>query len=55
MATNWDKVAGISSITGTVQGMIGSYYAAETEKFKYKSMALGYEHKKIWLKLIAVC
>ena len=46
MATDWDKVGGISSITGTVQGMIGSYYAAETEKFKYKSMALGYEHKK---------
>mgnify|MGYP005676899077 FL=1 len=30
MATDWDKVGGISSITGTVQGMIGSYYAAET-------------------------
>ena len=51
MATDWDKVAGISSITGTVQGMIGSYYAAETEKFKYKSMALGYEHKKDMAKI----
>ena len=38
MATDWDKVAGISSITGTVQGMIGSYYAASTEKYKYKSI-----------------
>ena len=51
MATDWDKVGGISSITGTVQGMIGSYYAAETEKFKYKSMALGYEHKKDMAKI----
>ena len=42
MATDWNKVGGISSITGTVQGMICSYYAAETEKYKYKSMALGY-------------
>ena len=46
MATDWDKVGGIASITGTVQGMIGSYYAAETEKYKYRSMALNYEHKK---------
>lgn len=51
MTTNWNNVAGISSITGTVQGMIGSYYAAETEKFKYKSMALGYEHKKDMAKI----
>ena len=51
MATNWDKVGGIASITGTVQGMIGSYYAAETEKYKYKSMALGYEHKKDMAKI----
>ena len=51
MATDLDKVGGISSITGTVQGMIGSYYAAETEKFKYKSMALGYEHKKDMAKI----
>ena len=51
MATDWDKVGGIASITGTVQGMIGSYYAAETEKFKYKSMALGYEHKKDMAKI----
>ena len=51
MATDWNKVAGISSITGTVQGMIGSYYAASTEKFKYKSMALGYEHKKDMAKI----
>ena len=51
MTTDWNKVAGISSITGTVQGMIGSYYAAETEKYKYRSMALNYEHKKDMAKI----
>ena len=51
MATDWDKVGGIASITGTVQGMIGSYYAAETEKYKYRSMALNYEHKKDMAKI----
>ena len=55
MATDWDKVGGISSITGTVQGMIGSYYAAETENLNINQWLLVMSIKKIWLKLIAVC
>ena len=51
MATDWNKVGGIASIGGTFQGMVANYYAAETEKFKYKSMALGYEHKKDMAKI----
>ena len=49
MATDpnkWDKIGGITSIASTFQGMVAGYYAAETERFKYKSMALNYEHKK---------
>ena len=46
MATDWNKVGGIASIGGTVQGIVAGYYKAETEKFKYRSMALNYEHKK---------
>ena len=51
MTTDWNKVGGVMSIGSTVQGLIGNYYAAETEKFKYKSMALGYEHKKDMAKI----
>ena len=36
MATDWDKVGGITSIASTFQGMVAGYYRAETEKFKYK-------------------
>ena len=54
MATDpnkWDKIGGITSIASTFQGMVAGYYRAETEKFKYKSMALGYEHKKDMAKI----
>lgn len=51
MATDWNKVGGISSIAGTIGGMVAGYYAAETERFKYKSMALNYEHKKDMAKI----
>ena len=47
----WDKIGGITSIASTFQGMVAGYYRAETEKFKYKSMALGYEHKKDMAKI----
>ena len=46
MTTDWNKIGGIASIGGTFQGIVGNYYAAQSEKFKYKSMALSYEHKK---------
>jgi len=51
MATIGNKVAGISSIAGTFQGLAGNYYAAETKKFKYKTMALNFEHKKDMAKI----
>ena len=51
MATDWNKVGGISSVASTFQGLVANYYRAETEKFKYKSMALGYEHKKDMAKI----
>ena len=51
MATDWNKVGGVMSIGGTVQGLVRDFYAAETEKFKYKSMALSYEHKKDMAKI----
>ena len=54
MATDpnkWDKIGGITSIASTFQGMVAGYYAAETEKYKYKSMALGYEHRKDMAKI----
>ena len=51
MATDWNKVGGISSVASTFQGLVANYYRAETEKFKYKSMALSYEHKKDMAKI----
>tara|TARA_B100000214_G_scaffold53471_1_gene33971 strand:+ start:172 stop:732 length:561 start_codon:yes stop_codon:yes gene_type:complete len=54
MATDpnkWNRIGGITSIAGTVQGIAANYYGAETEKFKYKSMALSYQHKKDMAKI----
>ena len=40
------KAGVIGQIGGTVTGLIGSYFAASTEKYKTKSLALQYEHKR---------
>ena len=48
----WNDLSGlgkasiISGIGGTLQGIVGSYYAAKTEKYKTKSLALSLQHKK---------
>ena len=36
----------VSGIGGTLQGIVGSYYAAKTEKYKTQSLALSLQHKK---------
>ena len=36
----------ISQIGGIATGIMGAYFASETEKYKTKSMALQYQHKK---------
>lgn len=52
MATKWSKLSGlgqasiISGIGGAAQGIVGSYFAAKTEKYKTKSLALSIQHKK---------
>ena len=59
-STGWSSLSGlgkfgvISQGFGAVQGAIGSYYAASSEKYKTKSLALSLEHKKIWLFSICV-
>ncbi len=40
------KAGVIGQIGGTVTGLIGSYFAASTEKYKTKSLALQLEHKR---------
>ena len=40
------KFGVISQGFGAVQGAIGSYYAASSEKYRTKSLALSLEHKK---------
>ena len=52
MATKWSELSGlgqasiISGIGSTLQGIVGSYYAASTEKYKTKLLALNLQHKK---------
>jgi hypothetical protein len=52
MATKWSELSGlgqasiIAGIGGTLQGIVGSYYAAHTEKYKTKMLALNLQHKK---------
>lgn len=40
------QVGPIMQIAGTINSAIGSYYAAQTEKYKYRSQALSYEHQR---------
>ena len=40
------KAGVIGQIGGIATGLIGAYFASETEKYKTKSLALQYEHKK---------
>ena len=40
------KAGVIGQIGGIAPGLIGAYFASETEKYKTKSLALEYEHKK---------
>ena len=52
MATGWSDLSKlgqasiISNIGGAAQGIVGSYFAAKTEKYKTKSLALSIQHKK---------
>ena len=52
MATKWSELSGlgqasiISGIGSTLQGRVGSYYSASTEKYKTKMLALNLQHKK---------
>ena len=52
MATKWSELSGlgqasiISGIGSTLQGIVGSYYAASTEKYKTKLLELNLQHKK---------
>lgn len=38
------EVGPIMQVAGTINSAIGSYYQAQTEKYKYKSQALSYQH-----------
>ena len=40
------KAGVIGQIGGIATGLIGAYYASSTEKYKTRSLALQYEHKK---------
>ena len=52
MSTGWSSLSGlgkfgvISQGFGVLGSVIGAYSAAQTEKYKTKSLALSYEHKK---------
>ena len=58
MATGWSSLSNlgkfgvISQGFGVVGSVIGAYSAAQTEKYKTRSLALSLEHKKIWRCLI---
>lgn len=40
------QIGVVGAIGGTLQSMVGSYYAAQTAKYKTKSLALTLEHKR---------
>ena len=40
------KASVISGVGSAITGVIGAYYASESEKYKTKSLALSLEHKK---------
>ena len=48
----WSDLSGlgqasvVSGIGGAIQGAVGAYYAAKTEKYKTQSLALSLQHKK---------
>ena len=48
----WSSLSGlgqasvVSGIGGAIQGAVGAYYAAKTEKYKTQSLALSLQHKK---------
>ncbi len=48
----WKDLSGLGQAAiigqgfGVVQGALGSYYAAHAEKYKTKSLALGYKHQQ---------
>ena len=51
-ATGWSglskigKAGVIGLVGGTATGLIGAYFSSQTEKYKTKSLALQYEHKR---------
>ena len=40
------QIGVVGAIGGTIQGIVSSYYAAQTAKYQTKSLALQYEHKR---------
>tara|TARA_R100001440_G_scaffold64014_1_gene84282 strand:+ start:1395 stop:1985 length:591 start_codon:yes stop_codon:yes gene_type:complete len=46
-----DKIGVISGIGGTFSGIVGNYYKAQDEKYKFKSQALNLEHQRDMAKL----